>query len=220
MKHKKAFGSMMMLAVFSQMGFAQGSEIEWKADKAIALGSHCNSIENNGREIDTYFLSNGDDVSVVWSGLQFNLTGHGDELAARQNCSIRIPISTTRGWYIGEIEQHLSHYLLKSRGARVSIATRATVANAAVSPFTISYPSATAFRGIYDNSRIDLLTEQAAYVHSWCRNPSGIYKFNVAISAMRDSHQAVVIAGVEEDIRLDLSLRSSLCPGSNDAVIR
>lgn len=212
MKHTFAFSHLVFAIAFSG-SVANAADVTWLADEAVAIGSGCNTSLDRDQPVDTFFIANGGDLSVVWSGLQIYLDGYDGKLADRQNCSIRIPVQTAPEFYIGEIEQQLSHYVLKSRGARLSIASRATVANVPISPFSVSYPTYEHVQTIYENSRVDSLEYNVNYIKSWCANPTGIYKFDVAMGAQRNSHHDTVIAGgIDRDIHLDLSRSLSQCP--------
>lgn len=185
--------------------------ISWNADQAIALGSGCNNRDMS-RPMDTFFLANGDDVSVVFSGLGVNLPGgSGLPLSDRKNCSIRIPARIANGWYVGQLTQTLSYGVTKTAGSQGAISTRSTFFNVPASPFRISYNYGSSLnRPLETSRRVD---NYLVYAPSLCRSPAGIFKSDLSISGQRRSDwEDLILVSDALDIRFEAVAGLVLCP--------
>lgn len=191
---------------------ASAASISWHAHRAVALGSGCNSSAG-----DTFFIANGNDLSVVFSSLGVNMPGgSGLPLAERKNCSLRVPATIASGFYVGELTQVLSYGVTKTRNALGGISSRATFFNAPASPLSVSFPRGVAMNVPLANlTRRDLylVNTHGGYISSWCRSPSGIYKADLAVSGQRYSDlEDLIVFSDALDLRFEAIVGLVTCP--------
>ncbi|NRA47450.1 MAG: hypothetical protein HRU09_21080 [Oligoflexales bacterium] len=95
---------------------AVAGAIEWDYNnKANAIGSGC-SME------DTFFLSAGDEVSIIFSNLGVELDGSQDQrLEGRKFCRIKIPALIRQGYYLTDLNSSLLYGLVRSEGTEAHI---------------------------------------------------------------------------------------------------
>lgn len=207
---------MLLLSMTTFSFTAHAAEISWRADQAIAIGSGCNSRDGT-RPADTFFLANGSDVAVVFSGLGVYLPGgSGMPLAERKNCSVRIPASIAGGYYVGELTQTLSYGITKTAGTRASIATRSSFFNAPASPFSISFGLGQSLnQPLQQHTKVDryLVNTYGSYIRSWCRNPVGIFRSDLSISGQRNSDwEDLILQSDSLDVRFEAVAGLVACP--------
>lgn len=195
---------------------AFAATISWNTNSAIAIGSGCNSRDPN-RPIDTFFVANGNDLSVVFSGLGVNLPGgSGLPLAERKNCSMRVPATLAGGYYVGELTQVLSYGVTKTRAALGGISSRTTFFNAPASPFSVSFPYGSAMNiPLANQTRKDLylVNTYGSYIYNWCRNPQGIFKSDISVSGQRYSDlEDLIIFSDALDVRFEAIAGLVTCP--------
>ena len=86
--------------------------ITWNAAKATANGSGCNAF-------DTMFIDAGDQITVVFANLGVELTGTWDDArVALSACSIVIPATVKKGWYLAELNQTMFYGYRRTDGTR------------------------------------------------------------------------------------------------------
>lgn len=96
--------------------FALAEMIEWNYNgKATASGTGCTAQ-------DTFFISAGDEVSIIFSNLGVELDGYQQgELEQRKFCRIKIPASIKPGYYLKDLSSSLLYGLVRSRGATAEV---------------------------------------------------------------------------------------------------
>lgn len=195
---------------------AFANSISWNEHQAVAVGSGCNSRDMS-RPIDTYFLANGNDLSVIFSGIGVNLPGgSGLPLAERKNCSIRVPAQIAGGYYVGELTQVLSYGVTKTYGTRGGISTRSSFFNAPASPFTINFHMGQSLNvPLQSQTRRDLylVNTHRSLISSWCRNPRGIFRSDISVSGQRQSdYDDLIIYSDALDVRFEAVAGLVTCP--------
>lgn len=192
-------------------GRADGT-VRWDANAAVLAGSGCQ------KDIDSFVLAAGNDLSIVFSNLGFSLAGgSGAPLAARKNCAVRVPATIAKGLYIGELVQQVTYGVTKTAGAQGAVATRSTFFGFPVSPYTVSLPYGQNINQPFlTNTRRDLFrvdtTEGSSWIASWCalqRNPRGLYQANLAVSGQKDSDYEDLIMFVD-GLDLKFEVRAAL----------
>ena len=115
-----------LTAYVSERSLVYGGAVSWNYnEKATASGSGCN-MEN------TFFLSAGDEVSIIFSNLGVELDGYqGGSLEQRKFCRIKIPALIKKGFYLSSLSSSLLYGLVRSEEteAHVSLQYRFLGAN-------------------------------------------------------------------------------------------
>ena len=113
---KKKVCATMLLATLNHPGLLIADAIEWNYNgKANAIGSGC-SIE------DTFFISAGDEVSVIFSNLGIELDGPQErKLESRKFCRIKVPALIKKGYYLSGLNSSLIYGLVRSEGTEAQI---------------------------------------------------------------------------------------------------
>lgn len=186
-----------MIASIASVGLAD--EVIWNYNnQAIATGTGCSPA-------DTFIVTAGPEVSVVFSQLGVNL---GDEFApnsARTNCSVRIPVKISRGQYIGELTQTFLYGITKSPGANGSITARATFFDLPAAQFVDKFQvGRRADEPLLEKT---LRNDYRVNKPSWCtgrRSLAGEYKMNLAINGSRPhAGESIVIQMDGADIKFE-----------------
>ncbi|MCX6118604.1 MAG: hypothetical protein NT027_13760 [Proteobacteria bacterium] len=186
MKLSSKLGLAVWASLLSAAAYSQQS-VKWDAARAALAGQGC------VKDVDAFVLENGNDLSVVFSNLGVNLPGNSSStLAARSNCTVRVPARVAPGVYIGELTQRISYGVTKTARTRGSVATRSTFFGFPVSPYTIDLPYGRSINEpLLVNSRQDLFSVRTTptWYQGWCaprRAPQGLYQANFAISGQKD----------------------------------
>lgn len=198
---------------------AKAQSVSWDVEKAIALGSGCNSQASSDRPIDTFFEANGNELIVKVATLRVTLPSNGELLSDRQNCSLRVPLQVESGFYISAIEQKISFGVAKSSSSLGSISARSTIFNAPVAPLTelftqgkVMYePKKTVTRKDEFNGE-----EFVALIRNWCRAPQGIYKHDISLSAQKEDENEFIRLRVDGNIDVNVTADLKACPDEED----
>lgn len=128
--------TLLLAALIALPTTASADEIVWQTEKARAQGTGCNSDPTSGQPADTFFVSNGNDVSAVFSKLSIYLPGNGPSLALRESksCHIAIPAEVMGGYFVGEVIQDLSFGIVTSPHASAAVDIQAAFFNHRVNP--------------------------------------------------------------------------------------
>lgn len=190
-----------LLAAASSMAF--GDAVVWNYNnQAIATGQGCMS---RGPMADTFFVSAGPEISVVFSQMGVNL---GDEYAPnaqRTNCSVRIPVKIARGMYIGELSQTFLYGVTKSARTMGSVSGRATFFSLPAARFVHKFPMGR----MMDEPLLDrtVHSDYRVQAPSWCmgnRSLSGNYQLNLGISGQRTSpYESIIVMMDGADIKFE-----------------
>lgn len=165
---------------------ALAGEVQWNFNNgAIAAGTACKSM---GADADTFFISSGNEVSVVFSRLGINLGDEYAPTAERHTCNVRIPVRIAKGMYIGKLDQTLLYGVTKSQGSSAEISARATFFNKPAAFVSRTFP-----RGFAMDEALQTMTASQDYqvnAPSWCTfstGMSGLYAVNLAVAGQRDN---------------------------------
>lgn len=196
---------------------ADGS-VRWDEGRAIVAGTGCR------KDVDSWVIANGNDLSVIFSNLGFSLPGGSSAaLAARKNCSVRVPATIAKGLYIGELTQQVTYGITKTAGSQGSVATRSTFFGFPVSPYTVRVPYGRALNEPFlVNNRKDRFlvdTRSGSWWSRWCafqRSPQGLYQANFAVSGQRDSDYEDLIMFVDGlDLKYEVIAALQFCGINN-----
>lgn len=183
---------------------AAGDVVDWNYNyQAVAIGTACNSTTAYP---DTFFVTAGPEISVVFSNMGINLGDEYAPLAERHTCNVRIPVRVAKGLYIGELKQTFIYGVTKSAGALGGISARATFFDLPAARFSHSFPSwnwidePMLTRTISNNYRVN--------APSWCIPPfndlHGTYKLNLAVTGQRQSPYNNIIVQIDgADIKFE-----------------
>lgn len=199
--------------LLSTVGFAGAQStptVNWKTSNALIAGDSCR------KDVDTFTIANGNDVSVVFTRLSVSLD-EGNKLSARSQCTVRIPVDIVRGFYIGELTQTLTLGATKSDNASVSAGTRSTFFNIPVTSLNILAPSGhntSLNHALLSDTRRDRLAV-ASFCNSWHGNNtlSGMFASNIAVAAERANAWEHALIGIDSiDVRWDILTGLFRCP--------
>lgn len=101
----------------------QADPIVWDTVNAIAGGNGCTST---GPFPDTWFISAGNDMSVIFSRMGVDLTSETTANTATTGCLVRIPVTIESNVAISELDQTLLWGYAKDLGTSGSVTARST----------------------------------------------------------------------------------------------
>jgi hypothetical protein len=169
---------------------------------------------------DAWVIASGEDLSVVFANLKVNLPANGEnvDFAGRAQCSIRIPVEVTRGFYISDLEQTFTTTATKSDNSNLSVGATSTFFNLPVEGVNIQ--AAAGPGTAFVSSKLSATSHDALRVNAFCKSLAagenslkGIFRSNVAVSAQRDSELDDAILGTDgTDVRLDIATKWLACP--------
>ena len=174
------------LVGFAISNAAWAGIISFHPESAIYAGNGC--PQGSTRiSVDDY-----GDLLMEHDALSLDLPAYGTNqaLAGRSTCSIRVPLTIPRGFYVKAIEQRLIYAANKSAGAEARIATRTALSGDTVTPFTVLLARDDK---IYSESLIDSRRDQIdsrQRRQQYCsseRSEEMMLQVNIAISGQRDS---------------------------------
>jgi hypothetical protein len=183
-----------LLASIATSAFA--AEVDWNFNgRAVAAGTACKSM---GDDADTFFITAGNEISVVFSRLGINLGDEYAPTAERHTCNIRIPVRIAKGHYIGRLEQTLLYGVTKSARSSAEISARATFFNKPAAFISRTFP-----RGVAMDEALQTATSSQDYqvfAPSWCvmsTGLNGMYSANLAIAGQRDNPYENLVVQVD-----------------------
>lgn len=97
--------------------------ITWDTDNAIAGGNGCAS---QGPFPDTWFITAGNDVSVIFSRMGVDLTPATAANTAATGCLVRIPVTIQSNVAVSELDQTLLWGYAKDSGTTGQVTARST----------------------------------------------------------------------------------------------
>jgi hypothetical protein len=186
--------------------------ITFHTERGIIAGNGC--PEGSSR----VYTDEYGDLLIEHDDLAIRLYAGGTDrtLSARVACSIRIPVTVAKGFYVKSIEQVLNYSVLKSAGASASIATQTSFSLDMVGPFSVALSrGATQNPEIIVESRLDHL-ESASQIQRYC-NPARadelMLRINLAISGSRRSTaQDLIVQAFGGYLGEGLEVKLGLCP--------
>jgi hypothetical protein len=198
-----------------------GAQITWQTSGpgTIIHGSGCDGTEGSLTQ-DTWAISSGNDLSIVFTGLAISLPGNGSvpDLAQNKGCSVRLPVKVARGFYIGQLTQTLTVGATKSDNVDIDGYARSTFFGLPASEARVH-----AFAGpdsAFNFSALTATVNNKYLVTSFCKkNPdgtfrdlSGIYTSNLAVSGTRGSKQDNLLVGIDAlDVSWDIKASLLVC---------
>jgi hypothetical protein len=167
------------------------ASVDWNIDgQALATGTGCRS---HGDNPDTFFISAGNDFSVVMDRLGMDLSGTTAPLAERLNCAIRVPVSLPKGFFVSRMGHLLTFSVDKSAQTIGSIALRTSLFSTLTGHDELSLT-----RGDSHQSTLAILRARAtptADTEKFCEAneaTTGIFSANIAMSGQRQSVDEVL----------------------------
>jgi len=198
-----------------------GSPITWRTLSAFLQGTGCHGTANPPTipNEDAWAIAAGADVSMVFTRMTIDLPGNGADpsLAQRKNCSIRIPVTIARGFYVGQVTQTLSVGATKSDNVDIDGGARSTFFNL---PLTSPHPHAFAGPGTaFNNGQLSAAMHDLFGPFSFCNVPgsnaiiSGLFQSNLVVSGVRATSAENLIIGIDAlDVRYDVQTQWFHCP--------
>jgi hypothetical protein len=195
---------------------AYAGAIEWNTDAAIVAGSGCQ------KDVDTFVIASGNDVSVVFSNLGFSLTD-GSGLVGNNVCNLRIPATIQAGLFISQLDQSMLYGVVKSPGSEGTLRNRARFFG-----IPLFSPDLNFIRGRKENDpqrverRKDRFSSRGPgngrdWVAAWCKRERplrGAFDAQIKVQGRRDSQQENLIVFVDGlDLRYDVVSQLQGCGG-------
>ena len=201
------------LAAASGTAQAQSNELIWRPELAVANGSGCRLQNGVG---DPVVVAFGSTVSVLFGlmgvdslmGVDLPAGGPNQRLADIKNCSVRIPVTIPRGYYIVELTQTLTYGVNKTHGSSGKITTLDSILDSSVGSLSVAIPRGSIQQPALTESKTRYLRIEACGASS----RSGFYRTDVATSGQRDSSRETFILRAEGvDIHYDIKCRTRAC---------
>ena len=164
------------------------SNITWRIDQAVAVGSGCNA---QNPAPDTWFITAGDDLSIAFTRMRVSLTRPGSGNTAVINCLVRVPVDVEASPSdpLGLL-QRLSWGYLKDLGTEADLVTSASLLDLPLSP--IEEYLGTGFQGGAPFTQ--------SSTHDWLvQSGDGMFELNLAVAARRQQTSQRIAIGIAGD---------------------
>lgn len=206
---KRQISSLVLLFVsLNQLptrALASASTLTLDLDKSIHAGEGCN-VADSTREFLVY--RNGL-LRVQTTGLGLMLGVIRPELAARANCTVRIPYEVPEGQFVKSIAARLAYGVYKSAGARGSIVARVSAGNVA-SQAQVSLAQGSE-QDVYFATKA--FAGEAGSVEQACRLNKGILKIDLATSGQLESAEdKLILETIMGEVKLSARFELNDCP--------
>jgi hypothetical protein len=186
--------------------------VDWNiGGQALATGSGCSSV---GERPDTFFISAGNEFSVVMERLGMNLTGTAAPLTERINCSIRVPVRLPKGFFVSRMSHQMSFSVDKSMHSKGTVALQTSLFNAITARDDVALNHGEQ----YDSALAVLKTaaatgEQAQKSCEATEDTLGIFAANIALTGLREAHDEFIrVAPVDgQTLRLSHGIEIEPC---------
>ena len=195
------------IAVAPAPAVAQTQGVDWQVERGLALGTGCNSLLG-----DTAFISFGNQATVLFRRFGVTLPEGPDDprLSYLENCSVRIPATIRRGYYLGELVQTITYGVNKTEYSTGRITSLASFFNTPVASFTVDIALGAANAPALTETRSSPVPMASACGASPL---AGLYRADLAVSGNRaDTTQSIIVAAQGLDLRYDVVFPVSLCP--------
>ncbi len=204
-----------ILAGFSFMSVSDplwASDIVWNEGRATAVGTGCR------KDVDTYILANGSDLSLIFTNLGFNLTGSSEPLSGAKTCTFRVPARISTGFYVADLTQAMIYGITKTENSDATLRNSASFFGVRTTS-----PAITARRGqrldepFLEERRRDRFSRRNSgrWVSSWCegrRSDRGAFRGRISVRARRDNTTEDLIVFVDGlDVRYEVQSLLSPC---------
>lgn len=180
----------------ASQALADPAPIVWDTANAIAGGSACDA---QGPFPDTWIISAGNEVSVVFSRMGVDLTPETAANTVVHSCLVRIPITVDGTVGIGQLDQTLYWGYAKDFGTEAQLSVKSTFLNAPTRAINVYLPpTVQGVEGGVESSVSDLIPNWAS---RFCKPTSGFFQMNVGVAARRtDKNQDISVRVAGEDI--------------------
>jgi hypothetical protein len=189
------------------------AQVTWDANGAIAMGSACRSIAQNGAPPpDTFFIAAGEDVSVIFTDFGIDLTEADTESTAVHSCLVRIPITVAPRVALAELTQQLHWGYAKDKETEAEVFASGTF-------FNLPTRGIRASVGPWVEGVETWLTEEASdtFLHlngRFCKKQpmKSFLSINLSVSARRKSKSKNISVRVHgEDIKYEVFAKWKRC---------
>jgi hypothetical protein len=210
MEYKKIFFSSLMTIVLTASPAFSEQVIKWDAMNAIANGSGCNNW-------NTLFITAGHQVTAIFSTLGINLTGTWDDSKAeKKTCTIAIPATVKKGWYIGRLRQTMFYGYARTDGTLGMVSLQGRFFNCYVGGAQEWIP--TPGYNPYYAPYVEVATPDLYFGvldPSFCDSPTdyeGNYIATLTVLGQRDNIRKGIVVQIDgEDIRFEAMGTPYLC---------
>lgn len=192
---------------------AGAQDVRWDESRARLVGNGCT------KDQDAFVITNGSDVSVVFTNLGFSLTGSDRPLAASKNCVVQLPAEIDAGLYVADLSQQFLYGITKSEGSDVTLKNVASFfGQQLTSPEIVSPRGQRVNDPFLVSSRVDRFTpgRNRGWLNAWCasgRPRSGFFRSRLSVRGQRDANREDLIAFVDGlDVRYEVAAALTSCP--------
>jgi hypothetical protein len=187
--------------------------VVWDTASAIANGSGCTSA---GPFPDTFFITAGDDVSVIFSRMGVDLTPNTASNTGVTGCLVRIPVVIDGATAVSEIDQTLLWGWAKSLGSVGQIAAKTTFCSLPTTAISSTVPETVAgVQALEETSTQSFLVWPPSKPFCQGKQVKCLFQANIGVAAMRqNSSQDISIRVFGEDIEYEALAYWQMCPSS------
>lgn len=201
------------LSVVGLNQIASAGVVEWDTNRAVAIGSGCGAG-------DTAFISNGEEVSVIFANMGVSVDGFSANRTPRKACNIRIPVNVAAGHYVGELKQTLTYGIVKSKYATADLVASTRFFELDGATIRKSFPSGASYTIASEQSsttkRYQVNTPDFSSWYRYClsgRGYAGLLKTQFAVGARAMSANDSVTVQIDgADYRYDAVAGHYVCP--------
>jgi|GEM_PF-639179 len=160
---------------------------------------------------DTFLIGNGDQLTVILTGLGVQLPSGEQAKTAKAQCRLAVPVEAARGRYAATLEQTVTYGLVKGAGSSVNVAVKSTFFGYPVNPLNKLYRSGTVLNiPLETATRTDgfvVDTRPGSWWYRWCGNaPKGIYTADLAVAVEKNATSDDAQASIDGlDVRFSVN---------------
>lgn len=206
------------LVLFFSAVEALGADVTWLASQASAGGNGCRLRPDSTSGANTFVIENGNDVSVLFTGLGINLpAGSGGGMRAQRTCVLNIPAQLAPMRYFADVTQVLSYGLTKSAAAQASFSLKGHFFNTPLAGIELFYASGSSVNEplLVAQRRNSFPRSGHPLPRNLCNRSQpvvGNYHAQIRVDGQRASRDDdLILYGDALDIRFELDLNVSAC---------
>lgn len=191
---------------------ALGQTAQWHYNSATAGGTGCI------KDVDTFISAAGDTLSIIYSALGIELPGGGSDsrLDALKNCVVNVPVTVSKGLYLGELSQEVFIGVTKTRRTRADVSAVSRFFNLPTTPVTINLPYGVDMNNPMMSRRVsDSFVVDTARRTWWCglqRAPQGFFQTRVSVAGKRDNRaEGLIVQAQNQDVKFEVTAAVQHC---------
>jgi hypothetical protein len=189
---------------------ANADPVTWDTASAIAAGNGCNST---GPFPDAFFITAGDDLSVIFMGMGVDLTPETAANSGVTGCLVRVPVTFDGATAVTELDQTLLWGYAKDFGTTAQVMARSTLCSLPTTPISSTVDaSIEGVQALIESSTQSFFTWPPAPPFCQGQAVTCMFQANIAVAARRNLEtQDISIRIFGEDIQYEVLASWAIC---------